>query len=97
MDEAGIQFGDLDEDDDFLLRIPPKTRNRMINRLTEALSNCIKQTLSPWIFRDKTSAYYGVIVRHVRLRLCIVSCLIFFWRKTNKKPLAQVWHILLDY
>jgi len=25
MDEAGMQFGDLNEDDDFLLKIPPKT------------------------------------------------------------------------
>jgi len=47
LDEAGMQFGDLDEDDDFLLKIPPKTRKRMINRLSEALNDCVKQTLSP--------------------------------------------------
>jgi hypothetical protein len=47
MDEAGMQFGDLNEDDDFLLKIPPKTRNRMIKRLSEALNVCVKQTLSP--------------------------------------------------
>ena len=47
MDEAGIQYGDLNEDDDFLLKIPPKVRNRMIKRLSEALNDCVKQTLSP--------------------------------------------------
>jgi len=47
MDDAGMQFGDLDEDNDFLLKIPPKTRDRMIKRLNEALNDCVKQTLSP--------------------------------------------------
>ena len=47
MDESGMQYGELNEDDDFLLKIPPKTRDRMIKRLGEALSNCVKQTLSP--------------------------------------------------
>jgi len=47
MTEAGTQYGDLNEDDDFLLKIPPKTRNRMIKRLSEALSDCVKQTLNP--------------------------------------------------
>jgi transcriptional regulator with XRE-family HTH domain len=47
MDEAGTQYGDLNEDDDFLLKIPPKTRNRMIKRLSEALNDCVKQTLNP--------------------------------------------------
>ena len=47
MDESGIQYGDLNEDDDFLLKIPPKTRNRIIKRLSESLNECIKQTLSP--------------------------------------------------
>jgi len=47
MDEAGMQIGDLDEYDDFLLKIPPKTRNRMIKRLSEALNDCVQQTLSP--------------------------------------------------
>jgi transcriptional regulator with XRE-family HTH domain len=47
MDESGIQYGDLNEYDDFLLKIPPKTRNRMINRLSEALNECVKQTLNP--------------------------------------------------
>jgi len=47
MDEAGMQYGNLDEDNDFLLKIPPKTRDRMINRLSEALNDCVKQTLSP--------------------------------------------------
>jgi len=47
MDEAGMQFGDLNDYDDFLLKIPPKARNRMIKRLSEALNNCVKQTLSP--------------------------------------------------
>ncbi|MCL2042655.1 MAG: helix-turn-helix domain-containing protein [Treponema sp.] len=47
MDESGMQYGDLNEDDDFLLKIPPKTRNRMIMRLNEALNDCVKQTLSP--------------------------------------------------
>ena len=47
MDEAGMQFGDLNEEDDFLLKIPPKAHNRMIKRLSEALNDCVKQTLSP--------------------------------------------------
>ena len=47
MEEAGVQFGDLNEDEDFLLKIPPKIRNRMIKRLSEALNNCVKQTFSP--------------------------------------------------
>jgi len=47
MDEAGMQFGDLNDYDDFLLKIPPKTRDRMIKHLSEALNNCINQTLSP--------------------------------------------------
>ena len=47
MDEAGMQYGDLDEDDDFLLKISPKIRNKMIKRLNEALNDCVKQTLSP--------------------------------------------------
>ena len=47
MDESGMQYGDLNEDDDFLLKMPPKTRNKMISRLSEALNNCVKQTLSP--------------------------------------------------
>jgi transcriptional regulator with XRE-family HTH domain len=47
MDEAGTQYGDLNEDDDFLLKIPPKTRDRMIKRLSEALNDCVKQTLNP--------------------------------------------------
>ena len=47
MEESGMQYGDLNEDDDFLLKIPPKTRNTIILRLSEALNNCIKQTLSP--------------------------------------------------
>ena len=47
MEEAGMQYGNLNEDDDFLLKIPPKTRTRIIKRLSEALSDCVKQTLSP--------------------------------------------------
>jgi transcriptional regulator with XRE-family HTH domain len=47
MDDAGMQFGDLDEDADILLKIPPKTRDRMVKRLSEALNVCVKQTLSP--------------------------------------------------
>jgi len=47
MDEAGMQYGDLDEDDDFLLKIHPKIRNRMIKRLNEALNDCVIKTLSP--------------------------------------------------
>ena len=47
MDEAGMQYGDLNEEDDFLLKIPPKARDRMIKSLNEALNNCVKQTLSP--------------------------------------------------
>ena len=47
MDESGMQYGELNEDDDFLLKIPPKTRDRMIKRLGEALNDCVKQTLSP--------------------------------------------------
>ena len=47
MYESGIQYGDLNDDDDFLLKIPPKTRNRIINRLNEALNDCVKQMLSP--------------------------------------------------
>jgi transcriptional regulator with XRE-family HTH domain len=47
MDEAGTQYGDLSEEDDFMLKIPPKTRGRIIERLSEALSDCVKQTLSP--------------------------------------------------
>jgi transcriptional regulator with XRE-family HTH domain len=44
---SGMQYGDLNEEEDFLLKIPPKTRNRMIKRLSEALNDCVKQTLSP--------------------------------------------------
>ena len=47
MDEAGMHYGDLNEYDDYLLKIPPKIRIRMINRLSEAINDCIKQTLSP--------------------------------------------------
>jgi transcriptional regulator with XRE-family HTH domain len=47
MEESGMQYGDLNEEDDFLLKMPPKTRNKMIKRLNEALNDCIKQTLSP--------------------------------------------------
>ena len=47
MDEAGTQYGDLNEDDDFLLKLPSKIRNRMIKRLNEALNDCVRQTLSP--------------------------------------------------
>jgi len=47
MDEAGMKYGDFDEGDDFLLKIPPKIRDRMIKRLREALNDCVKQTLSP--------------------------------------------------
>jgi len=47
MEDAGIQYGNLNEDDDFLLKLPPKTRNRMIERLCEALNDCVKHTLSP--------------------------------------------------
>jgi len=47
MDQSGMQYGDLNEEDDFLLKIPPNTRNRMITRLSEALNDCVKQTLSP--------------------------------------------------
>ena len=47
MDESGIQYGDLDEENNFLLRIPPKIRNGMIKRLSEALNDCVKQILNP--------------------------------------------------
>jgi len=47
MDESGQQYGDLNENDDFLVKIPPKIRYGMINRLNEALNECVKQTLSP--------------------------------------------------
>ena len=47
MDESGMKYGDLNEDDDFLLKIPPKIRNRMIKRLSEALKDCVEQTLNP--------------------------------------------------
>jgi len=47
MDESGIQYGDLNEDDDFLVKIPSKIRNGMIKRLNEALNECVKNTLSP--------------------------------------------------
>ena len=47
MDQSGMQYGDLDENDDFLIKIPSKVRNEMIKRLNEALNDCVKQTLSP--------------------------------------------------
>ena len=47
MDESGIQYGNLNEDDDFLVKIPSKIRNGMIKRLNEALNECVKTTLSP--------------------------------------------------
>ena len=47
MDESGMQYGNLSEDDDFLLKTTPEIRNRMIKRLCEALNDCVKQTLSP--------------------------------------------------
>jgi transcriptional regulator with XRE-family HTH domain len=47
MDESGMQYGDLTEDDDFLVKIPSKIRNGMIKRLNEALNECVKSTLSP--------------------------------------------------
>jgi len=47
MDESGIQYGDLNEIDDFLIKIPPKTRDGMIKRLNETLNECVKKTLSP--------------------------------------------------
>ena len=47
MDEAGMQYGSLSADDDFLLKITPEIRNRMIKRLCEALNDCVEQTLSP--------------------------------------------------
>jgi transcriptional regulator with XRE-family HTH domain len=47
MDESGIQYGYLNEEEDFLLKIPTEIRNKMIKRLNEALKNCVKQTLIP--------------------------------------------------
>jgi transcriptional regulator with XRE-family HTH domain len=47
MDEAGMQYGELNDDDDFLLKIPPKIRNKMINRINNAINECVKTTLSP--------------------------------------------------
>jgi len=47
MDQSGMQYGDLNENDDFLIKIPPKIRHEMIKRLNEALNDCVKQTLSP--------------------------------------------------
>ena len=47
MDEPGMLYGDLNEDEDFLLKIPPKTRNKIIKRLSDALNDCVKQTLIP--------------------------------------------------
>ena len=47
MEESGMQYGELNEEEDFLLKIPPKTRNKMIKRLSDALNECVKQTLSP--------------------------------------------------
>jgi len=47
MDDSGMQYGDLNEDDDFLVKIPPKIRNGMIKRLNDALNECVKNTLSP--------------------------------------------------
>ena len=47
MDESGMHYGNLSEDDDFLLKIKPEIRNRMIKRLCEALNDYVKQTLSP--------------------------------------------------
>jgi len=47
MDEAGLQFDTLNEEDDFLLKIPPKIRDKIIKRLSEAMNDCVKQTLSP--------------------------------------------------
>jgi chromosome condensin MukBEF complex kleisin-like MukF subunit len=47
MDQSGMQYGDLNENDDFLVKIPPKIRDGMIKRLNEAINDCVKQTLSP--------------------------------------------------
>lgn len=47
MEESGVQYGDLDENESFLIKIPPKIRTEMIKRLNEALNNCVKQTLTP--------------------------------------------------
>ena len=47
MDDSGMQYGGLDEEDEFLLKIPPEIRSKMIKRLNEALFDCVKQTLSP--------------------------------------------------
>jgi transcriptional regulator with XRE-family HTH domain len=47
MGESGLQYGDLDENEDFLVKVSPKIRTAMIKRLNTAVSACIKETLSP--------------------------------------------------
>jgi transcriptional regulator with XRE-family HTH domain len=47
MAESGLQYGDLDENDDLLLKLPPDFRTEMIKRLNSALCDCVKQTLNP--------------------------------------------------
>jgi transcriptional regulator with XRE-family HTH domain len=47
MDEAGTQYGELDENEDFLVKMPPKIRKEMIKRLNTAINVCVRETLSP--------------------------------------------------
>lgn len=47
MEESGEKYGDLNDNDDFLVKIPSKIRNGLVDRLNQALNECVKQTLSP--------------------------------------------------
>ena len=80
MDESGTQYGDLNEDDDFLLKIPPKARSKMIKRLSDVLNDCIKQTLIPqyelgtmYIFLTLYQVYHIIYSTYLTLCHCIRS------------------------
>lgn len=46
-DESGIEYDEMDENEDFLGKLPPAIRRRMIQRLTNALDICVRDALAP--------------------------------------------------
>lgn len=47
MNDSGLQYGELNETEDFLIKIPANIRDKLIKRFNTAINSCVKEVLSP--------------------------------------------------
>jgi len=47
MNDSGLQYGEINETEDFLIKIPANIREKLIKRFNTAINSCVKEVLTP--------------------------------------------------